>query len=606
MRPRWPWAERWRPRELGYSLPIADRLRRWALALAAVGAAAVVLLAVALSLLGRSGTDPADEAFVRQTVLDRLAHVELPVWEPGADLEAVPLPGFAPPPPPPPALERHPGDPPVRQPERLARALSRLDGDEFYDAATDLVAMAERQPASWQLAYDAGLGYLAAELHERAAATLGRAGDRLDAYAPRHAGDPAHHAATIATRYAYARAVGRDDCIAAIRSLKIAVSDLRRFEEAGGGRSLDRRTPYRVEPTGLSSLDVWSALMAAYLDCDAYPAGYFARYRDASGFRASEYDDPAAADVAEGPFPHQLAECIESDGATARCWALSNLNSLYLANRPFLTRGELPRALADLRLPLARLAYNAAHMAASGEDAAAAPDLLLQAYRLKPDDPDLARRIEVLARHLGAEQHNYTVLAERFRGRDAEELGITPQTPNDELKGMAWALREQWQRHLAERRPEAVFADVAAARQVIPDAHLDSLAAWEEGAREALRDALAAEIRAQKKRRNRALAAGLRDFRADYLGGAWAERADAAWWTWELRAARLLLVVLTGLFLLALAAVYRYLVHPYVVHTADAYRLEFERRETAWRALDRPVTGPEMYARERLRRERPG
>jgi plasmid stability protein len=281
---------------------------------------------------------------------------------------------------------------------------------------------------------------------------------------------------------------------------------------------------------------------------------------------------------------------------------VSNLNTLYLANRAFLTRERLPRALDEMRQPLARLAFNAARMAATGEDAANAPELLLQAYRLGANDPDLVRRIDELARHLGVEQRNYTVLAERFRDRDVEALGITPETPNDDLKGMAWALRERWQRHLEAEEPDLVFSDVAAAREVIPATHLDSLRDWEGEAREVLRDALAAEIRELKKRDKTALAAGLRDYRADYLGPEWPDRADAAWWTAGLRVVQVLLFAVTLAFLLLLGFVYRYLVYPYVVQTTDAYKVEFERRQEEWRALDRAVTGPEMYERERLRR----
>lgn len=602
MKPRWPWAEDWRPRELGYSLPIAGRLQRWALALAALGAVSLIALAVILSLLGRPGTDPAEEAFVRQTVLQRLSRVELPVWEPGADLEPLPPPDFASPPPPAPALEPHPGDPPTRGADRLARALRELEGDDFYDAATDLVEMAEQQPRSWLLAYDSGLGYLAAGFPERAVGAFGKAGERLDVYATSYASRPEHHAAAIANRYALAHALRRDDCILSIRHLKIAVRDLRRFKDTGGGRTLDRRSPYPIEPTELSSLDVWSALLEGYLDCDAYPAAYFERYPDARSFRDSEYGDPTVAAVTDGPFPNELSACIESNGATGRCWAASNLNTLYRANRSFLTRDDLPRALEEMRQPLARLAFNAARLAATGEDAANAPELLLQAYRLDPSDPDLVERIDRLARHLGVEQSNYTVLAERFRGRDVEALGITPATSNDDLKGMAWALRERWQRHLEAEQPDRVFADVAAAREVIPATHLDSLRAWEEEAREAMRDALAAEIRELKKRGKTALAAGLRDYRADYLGAEWPDRADAAWWTAGLRAAQVLLFAVTLVFLLALVLVYLYLVHPYVVQTTDAYQAEMARREAEWRAFDRPVTGPEMYERERLRR----
>ena len=130
---RLPWRERWQPQRLGASLPLAPRLRRWALGLAAVALVALVALVLALRALGTPRAEPAAADAVERAVLDRLARFrsELPVWDPGGELPAVEPPEYLPPPAPPLALRPHPGDP-------------RLSGD----LAAVLPAIAEPRRAS--------------------------------------------------------------------------------------------------------------------------------------------------------------------------------------------------------------------------------------------------------------------------------------------------------------------------------------------------------------------------------------------------------------------------------------------------------------------------
>ena len=242
------------------------------------------------------------------------------------------------------------------------------------------------------------------------------------------------------------------------------------------------------------------------------------------------------------------------------------------------------------------------------ERAIGAGEILRAAHRLaRPldgaDHEALRTAIERLGRHLAIDAKDFTLLAEAYRGRPPSEMPFAADAEAEAVKGMAWALRERWQGHLDARRPERVFEEVETVRQRVPDVHLDSLAAWEADAREALRDALAGEIRAQKRRGNLALAAGLRDFRAPWLGEAWAERADAAWWTPGLTAAKWVLAALYVLFLAALVVVYRSVVYPYLVYTTDFYHSEMERRVEERRAKNLPVTGEEIH---RWRRERAG
>lgn len=603
---RAPWRERWEPHELGHSLPVTRGLRRWAAGLAAAALVGLGVLVVSIRALGSPEAEPATGKAVEEAAVERLARAELPAWDPGAELPAVAAPDFAPPPAPPVVRTAHPGDPPLRDRGAVLGALEDLAGPAPVAAATTLGRAAEAQPASWMLAYDAGIAFHRSGFADRAAADLLRAQRRLGEYEVRFARDPAHHAAAVATRYAAGHARLRDDCVDAVHHWKLGVGALDRFVDAGGAHVFDRKLPFVLAPAPLASLDVWMALARGYVECEGrYPAEYFARVPRAKRFVESEYGDPEAAEIADGPFPDELAQCVRDEGATARCWVLSNLNKLWAANDDLVLADALPEPFEPHRAALARLAYDVALLAATGPDRAGAAAYLQAAGRLArgaPETAGLGEAIARLGRYLAAEAGDFTLLAEAYRGLGPGEMPFTATSTAEEVKGMAWALRERWRRHLAAGRPEAVFAEVERVRQVIPDVHLDSLEAWSGAAREALRDALADEIRLQKRRGNLALAAGLRDFRAGYLGEAWADRAEAAWWTPGLRAARWGLVFLYALFLAGLVLLYRSVVYPYLVYTTDFYRTEMERRVRERRARDLPVTGEEIYRwqRERL------
>lgn len=620
MRPRLlPWTERWRPQELGRSLPVAPGLRVWALGFAAVALVALVGLLLAVRALGTPAAEPAAGAAVAEAALDRLARAELPVWDPGAELPAVEAPEYLPPPAPPLATEAHPGDPWIADRSEVLAAARRIEATPAppVEAVTVLTRAAEEERGAWLLAYDAGVALLRSGFDDRAAGFLTRAQRTIERRDGPFVRRPEHHAAATATRYAAGHANLAADCVDAIHHFKLAVGALDRYVASGGADVFDRKLPFALAPLDLGSLDVWMALAWGYTECEGrYPAEYVERVPRARGFLESEYRNPEHPEIVGGPFPRQLARCVEEGGTSSRCWALSNLNRLWAVNRHLALGGDLDPAYAPHREALARLAYDVAFLAAAepepeegdAESAFGAGEVLRAAHRLarpldRAEHEALRSAIERLGRHLAVEAKDFTLLAEEYRGRPPSEMPFAADAGPEAVKGMAWALRERWQGHLAARRPDRVFEEVETVRQRVPDVHLDSLAAWEGEAREALRDALAAEIRDQKRRGNLALAAGLRDFRAPWLGEAWAERADAAWWTPGLTAAKWGLVVLYVLFLAGLVVAYRAVVYPYLVYTADFYKSEMERRVEERRAKNLPVTGDEIY---RWRQERAG
>lgn len=622
MKPRLlPWTERWRPQELGRSLPVAPALRRWALGLAVIALAGLLALWLALRALGTPEAEPAGGAAVEEAALDRLARTDLPVWDPGGELPAAVPPEYLPPPPPPLAVRPHPGDSWIPRREEVLAAVREIErapagAPPPVAAVTALTRAADEERGAWILSYDAGVALLRSGFDDRAAAHLLRAQRRLESYGGRYGRNPAHHAAVAATRYAAGQARLGTDCVDAVHHFKLAIGALDAYVAAGGAEVFDRKLPFALDPLPLGSLDLWMGLAWGYLDCEGrYPAEYVERVPRAKSFRETEYRDPAAAEIVEGPFARPLARCVEEGGTSARCWALSNLNRLWTVNRPLLTAEALPAEAASRRAELARLAYDVAFLAATGEGEASADteapragEILRTAQRLaRPLDgdgsADLREAVDRLGRYLAAEASDFTLLAESYHGLPPGGMPFAAASGPEEIKGMAWALRERWQGHLVARRPEEVFAEVETVRQRVPDVHLESLAGWEAAAREALRDALAEEIRVQKRRGNLTLAAGLRDFRAGWLGPEWPERAEAAWWTPGLTAGKWALVALYFAFVLGLVVLYRAVVYPYLVYTTDLYRTEIERRREERRAKNLPVTGEEIH---RWRRERAG
>lgn len=599
----WPWQERWEPHELGHSLPIARGLRRAALALAAAALAALLLVVWLLLRLDSPGAEPAGADAVRRTALERLGRTELPVWDPPGELPEAEAPGFASPPPPPLLAIPHPADPPP--PPELPGLLDELGETAAFGAATRLDRARFAQPRSWLLAYDSGVAFLGTGFADRAERSFTAAMQRLDAYASGFPRSPAHHAAAVATRYGEGLARGRDDCVEGVRRLKFAVAQLDPFLRSGGAEVPDRRVVFRLSPVPLTNLDVYSALAESYLDCGEYPGTYFERYRGADEFAEAEYANAGAREIRDGPFAEELAACVEAGGTTGRCWALANLNKLHAANRDLLAAESLPPAFEPFRPELARLAYNVALLAATGPAPDGAGRHLQIAGRLDrggPGEGGLAPEIRRLGLYLARTAEDYTALAEGYRGRSPAAMPFSAGAPAEEIKGMAWALRERWQQLLAQGRPEAVFAEVAQTRQRLPDEHLASLARWEDEAREAIQDALAEEIRTQKRRGNVALAAGLRDYREPWLGDDWPDRADAAWWTPKLHLARAGLLLAFVLFLVGLALLYRSVVYPYLMSTASYYQPELARRTELRKRDGLPVTGEEIQRWQRSRR----
>jgi len=600
---RLPWQERWGPHELGYSLPIAQSLQRWAGGLAVLAVAALVGLIFLLRDLGQPAEAPASESMVRSHATRTLARVSLRPWDPGDQLPRVDPPGFLPAPEPPLSHAHHPSDPPLRDPDMVERALRQIErGEALVGAATRLSQAADAQPDSWLLAYNSGVAFLRTGFDDRAQEALRRAQQHLDDLSSRYRGNFRHYAFVVLNRYALARALERDDCVDAIWHLKLAVNDLGTYVDVGEAEVFDRTLPFSLTGTSLSNLDVWTALNSAYLHCDDYPGKYFRRRPNAQRFRQGEYDNPQAAQVREGPFFRELSACIENDGATAHCWVVSNLNRLIAANRPLLERPELPGDFELHRGALARLALNTSLLAATGEDKEGAVTYLEQGARLARGAQEQAGQIDALGRYLAAEVQNYSALALPYRNRSAPEMPFADDPSPEAVKGMAWALRERWQGFLGREQPGEIFKEVEEARQMIPGAFLASLDDWEVAARAALEKALAEEIRLQKRRGNQALAAGLRDFRPGYVGPGWPERANDAWWTPGLRITWWSLIVLYLSFLATLVLFYRRVVYPYLMYTADYYKSEFERRREERRAKNLPLTGRDIFERRQSRR----
>jgi len=608
---------RWSHRTLGRSLPIYRPLLAWRYGLSA---AAALLLAFCVWRAWAAQHPPIERPLSasqsEELVVERLRAVELPAWDPGENLPPTELPPFDEPAPPPPwdeplSSRPLPGEALRGSAAELARQARRALADPApqsqLTAATLYARAADRAPAAWSPRFHAGLALLALGDHTNAAASLLAAVDRLQALPGD--GGPRRIAAEIATRYAAGLALLPDDCVDAVRQLKLAVGALDGFVDAEGALVYDRNLPFEVTPSGLDNHAVWIALAHAYTRCEGrYPRQYVERYgRQTKGFLQVEYDDPNLAAVRNGPFPGELASCIEAaraegNGEPARCWALSNLNRVYYANRSFLPAvadgsgqaGGGGTANADLAYPaaLARLAYNVAWLAAQGEaDRAGAHRYLEQARLLNrqvADDArrgELARRIAALGRHLAPLTRNYSALAEKYAGRSAESLRLDERTPAEDVKGVAWHLTRRWQRMLAAGRPADVLAEAETQRRWAGPYGAE-LAQWRRRVQRSFGDALVQALENARDNGNLPVAAALRDYRAGWLGAAWPERAADAWFRagpWVLWLSVWVLGALVGW------AVYRLAVYPYLTYVTDFYRSEFQRRETG-RGAEDPFT----------------
>ncbi|RMH17038.1 MAG: hypothetical protein D6696_16725, partial [Acidobacteria bacterium] len=528
---------------------------------------------------------------------------------PGAASPPVEPPPFVASPPPQPWPGRHPADPPPADAARAARAWQALQEGEDQIAAGLYKRLADATPRSWSLRYNLGIALLRSGLYRDAARALGDAVERLAEHPP-VGGEAAHRAMVIATRYAAADALSPDDCPAAIQHLKLAVGELRRYLAASDEPAFNRDLPFAVAPSALSSHQVRNRLAQEYLSCGTYPEEYFRRRLGSHDFRTSEYRDATLAEVREGPFPQQLAACVASNGATARCWALSNLNRLYWANRDLYPREDEPPAAAYAAHwdDLARLAINVAILAAESpeeEERRGAGRYLRQARRLDraSDEIDLGSQIDVLGRALAGMGDN-SALAEPYRGLPLDRLPFAEADTMEEIKGLAQAFREGLENELAGGRPERLPAAFDAARAALPGPHLEALARYRREVETALQEALASALRDARRRGDLETALALRRLRAPYLGEGWPARAQLAWLAGGAGWRVTLIALAWLLFTAGLVLLRRYVVYPYLLYTADYYRSEWHERYRRRREAGLAMTGDEVQRRLRARARR--
>ncbi len=593
----------WEPGRLGRSIPLAAGMRRSRLAGLGV---AVLALAVASGgvyrLLRPAGLAlSADET--RRVVYDRLERLTLPPWTPGGELPPIALPDAHPTPPPPPWPGAHPGDAPLP-----AEARQRLDGslrlleEDALAAAGRLRRLVRQRPGHWGSRYNLGVSLLRAGLWDDAVEHLDEALLRLRGLEEPYGARPEHQAAVIHNRYALGHALlANGRCVQAIRTIKFGIRALRGFLEAGELEVYGRYLPFTVAPTSLDSYSTWLLLARAYAECKGrYPAEYFRDHPDAKDFRAAEYADPDTAEIRDGPFPNELAACIADNGETSRCWALSNLNLIYFASRQaYPRRGVEPSAgLEPLWPRMAAIAYEIARLAAEREpDRRGAATYLQQARILNRSGADatLDQRIDQLGRYLAREIRDFTLLADPYRGTAIAALPFAGADSAEEIKGMAWVLKERCEGHLRERNPAGISADVDRVRQTLAASeHLASLDRWQKQVTKTLRQRLLEAMATERRRGDHATAAAVRDFRADFLGERWPWHARRAWID-----SGLIFRALAWLaFLLAAAGawwlVHRYVVYPYLLYTRDYYRTEFRHRHRQRRDAARPFTGEEI------------
>lgn len=593
----------WSPRRLGRSLPVYRRL--W-VSRGVVAAVALLGLLAAMSCARRAAwagvdAEPLSAAEAEPLARDAVARVDLPHWAPGEELPPGERPDPMPPPLPPPwsgpavtgglsgeALDLH------------QRGLAAWAEGDPIGAAGLLEAAAQAAPAAWQPKYHAALALYAAGERPGAVEHLDRA-DRLLRNQVRTL--PAVAAAEAVTLSALAAVAVEDDCLLAVNAARRAMAALERYRRAAA-TAYDRAVPFPLPEAGIDSLHLWRRLADSYRRCDRpyseYQRWMRGRGGDAAPFRATEY--PAVtAEVRQGPFPAQLAACIEADDPRLPCWALSNLNRVDARVRLL-----YPREGAEA-VPLARqhaeglaaLAFDVAWLAAQHEDDAAhATERLRRAAQLPlPADSPAAARIGALARHLAPGTGDYSFLAAEWRGRPAGELELVPGQAPEDVKGIAWAVSEAWIGRARAGRPDEL---VAAAEAWRPRAgpYGESLGAWLGEVRQRWRRALAAEVRHRRDNGDLAAARGLYELDGGWLGEEWPPLVAA------LGPSTLALWVGIGLgWLAAVAAawqVHRRVVVPYLLYTTDVYREEYRRRERRAVRQGRPFTRKQILDDKRL------
>lgn len=599
----------WRPGRLGYSIPLAEGMWRSRLVGLTIGLIAFVAINLGIHRLYYPQIYSMSATEARQAVHDQLGGLNLPVWDPGGQLSRVALPHPHLPPLPPSWPGSHPADMPLSAEfqQRLDQGRRLIQADSTA-AAGRLNSLVRLRPQHWAVRYNLGISLLHASLWKDAAHHLGKALQRLEGLEEKYDQRAEHQAAIIYNRYALGRALLEDgNCVRSIRTIKSGIRSLTRFLEVSELEVYDRYLPFTVAPTSFDSSSMWLLLTHAYVGCEgSYPAEYFRRYPDAGDFLASEYSDPYTSEIQEGPFPNELSWCIANNGSESRCWALAQLNRIYYASRQLYPDlyGEAPASLQPFWPRMAAIAYEIARLAAERDlDRRGAAIYLRQAAILSHGSADnaLSQRITDLGRYLAAEFRDFSYLAVPYRYIATEDLPFAETTSPEELKGLAWQLKERCETHLRKGNPEAISAAIAQVQRALEGSgHLPSLDQWQRQTETALQDRL---LRAMAERqRYSPTAVAIRDYRADFLGVDWPSRARQAWIDLGLIFRGVLYLTF---FLATIAAwwlIHRYVVYPYLLYTCDYYKTEFRHRYKQRRLAHRPFIGKEirdyMEARE--------
>lgn len=649
---------RYRPDTLGHSLPLAAGMRKSFLALSA---GFLMLLAVVTWLWGdvlglwqtAAAAPESTPAALLSKVADRTYEDGrgLPLWDPGPALTPVAPPDLL--------LVRDAGMTIFRLPgdrnnvsSAVGEAQAFLEDGDPVAAASILGRELRRDEDSWSLHYNLGMVALRSgspvDAQERFERARRIAIQREDAFP----GDADYFAARAATRYSLGLARLKDPtkCEEGIVELKRAIGDMKAYVNILLDDRFDRTILARDEndlfPVGTFDLDsyqVRNALVEGYLLCERYPEEYFRNRTWAKDFQTSEYSKPLDPEILEGPFADELGACVREAEPDGRCWALSNLNKVYLSSKPYLPfdeGSELRDRLRDSAPSLARMVYNIAVLRSeqestdSGAETATEPlpkdetpgesgrapaslegtpydgptltsvDFLEIASRINRAKPDaeLQARIEQFGRHLAVETKDYGLLGMAYTQTPIEELVWDADSRPEEIKGMAWTLKERCEQLLRSGRPEALAPTLDGVRQrLVEKEDLESFAAWRKRIRKRLQREVSDRLAASLEKGAIADALALRRLDEPYLQPGWTRRA---WTAWLLRPAALVLPL--SLFALWLGFrlarfVHLKVVRPYLVFNSRFYESEFAHRHKALAKRNIPFTGDELSKQEDVR-----
>lgn len=612
------------PSRLGHSLPVARGMARgrW------VALAAGLLVLAAVARIWQAQLAPRVEARVPlehqpaellRAVPDKVSDDRrgLPVWDPGPPLSEVDAPDFL--------LVRDAGFSGATLPgdgdnlgEMITLAQDYLAQGDPTAARAVLQRLLRSYPESWTLRYNLGMVALRSGHPVRAQEHFTEARGLADQRQGRYDDSARFFAAKVATRYSLGLARLRDpsSCEEGIVELKRAIGDTKSYLETADILAADENDLFRIEGFELDSYQIRNALIEGYLMCGRYPEAYFARRSWAQSFQESEYgkaDDPQ---LLAGPFADELAECVVQTTPSGRCWALSNLNQVYLSSKAYLPDADgssrLPPRLAPAAGSLVRMMYNIAVLVAqrseSTDDSEAsrqANGFLETAYLIhqRYPDPELRQRIEQFGRHLAAASQNYALLGLPYRDVATDRLSWGPESTPEDMKGVAWALRERCHDALRQGRPAAVFPLIDGVRSRLPSpGDVSSLDAWSEQVRRNLQNAILDRMSVAIEEGETSEALGLRLLEEPYLGDDWSRRAWRRWLT----AGRLLvllssLMVGIGLWWLGRLLLQKVLL-PYLLYNSRFYESEFRYRHQELKAQHIPFTAQELAERRVSRR----